>query len=332
MMKKRSFYLLILLISLAGILLFNSNKSQPLASQTIDIYQRTIEDRILSNQLTKRFWKLTDIDINANSVILIDASTGHVIYEDNSDVALPTASMAKLMTELLVLEAIEAQELSWNTEVTISDYAYYISHRPGFASVDLEQDKTYTVEELFQAMAIHSANGASIALAEAVSGSEKAFVQRMNQRAYELGLNNSRFVNSTGLNNDHLGHFSSVGTIEDTNIMSARDLATLARYLINNYPVLLEITSQPQLLINDQEYQNTNLMLSNVIPYQGVDGLKTGYTDLAGFGFTGTVQRNDVRLISVVMGTESMIDRFIETEKLYDHAFSYIENLPFLNH
>ncbi|GAA4070109.1 D-alanyl-D-alanine carboxypeptidase family protein [Amphibacillus indicireducens] len=326
-MKKRILLITIFFISIFGLLNFVAEDNQPLASQLIDNSQRTIEHRIFSDHLIKRFWKLTDIELEASSVILIDAETGHVIYQENSELSLPTASMAKMMTELVVLEAIEEGQLDWDTHVSISDYAYYISHHPGYASVDLEQDRTYTVEELFHAMAIHSANGATIALAEAVSGSETLFVQQMNLRAEDLGLSASKFVNSTGLDNEHLGQFFSVGTVDDTNHMSARDLATLARHLINHHPILLKITSQSEYLANDQEYINTNLMLSDFIPYQGVDGLKTGYTDLAGYGFTGTVEQNGVRFISVVMGTESVMQRFIETEKLYNYAFNHLDKL-----
>ncbi|MCZ0702378.1 D-alanyl-D-alanine carboxypeptidase (penicillin-binding protein 5/6) [Natronobacillus azotifigens] len=311
----------LLIISIISVFIFSGNEIQTLAGYPVQPVHRLVENRTISDQLIKRIWKITDINLTASSVILIDAETGKVIYQDNSDLSLPTASMSKMMSELIVLEAIEAGELDWETDVTISDYAYAISHHPGYASVHLVKDQTYTVDELFQAMAIHSANGATIALAEAVSGSEELFVQQMNQRANELGLEASIFVNSTGLDNRHLGEFFSVGTIDDTNKMSAQDLATLARYLINHHPSLLAITSQPQYLANNREYINTNLMLADHVSYLGVDGLKTGYTNLAGYGFTGTVEQNGVRLVSVVMGTDSIMQRFIETEKLYEQAF-----------
>ncbi|GAE94449.1 D-alanyl-D-alanine carboxypeptidase [Gracilibacillus boraciitolerans JCM 21714] len=272
-----------------------------------------------------RFLKIKDLEINASSAYLINAETGRVLYEKNSDLPLPTASMSKMMTELLVLEAIDKQIINWDTSVSISDYVYAISSQPGFASVHLEQDKVYTVKDLFDAMAIHSANGAAIALAEAVATSEKDFVMKMNEKAEQLGLAKSQFVNSTGLDNEHLGKYFSVGTFEDTNTMSAKDIATLAQYLINKYPELLEVISQNQYIKNDQYYHNTNWMLPGVtaygLAYQGVDGLKTGFTDLAGYCFAGTVEEDGVRLISVVMGTSSKTERFEETEKLYDAAF-----------
>ncbi len=272
-----------------------------------------------------RFWNITEINLDASSVLLINADTGHVIYEKNSDIPLPTASMSKMMTELLVLEAIESGNLEWGRDVEISDYVYSISHQPGYASVDLSQERHYTVAELFQAMAIHSANGATIALAEEISGSEEFFVQQMNKRAQELQLEDTQFVNSTGLDNLHLGDYYSVGGVDDTNTMSAQDLVILAEHLITTYPELLETVNQPTYVLNKREYENTNGMLEGDLAFEGVDGLKTGYTDLAGYCFTGTVEREGVRLISVVMGTSSEVERFVETARLYEKAFEQIE-------
>ncbi|WP_440896905.1 D-alanyl-D-alanine carboxypeptidase family protein [Amphibacillus sp. Q70] len=317
--------LFIIILGIIGLLYFNWEMNQPLTSQPAQTVQKTLENRTLSVQMITRLWKLTDIDLDVSSAMLVDAETGHVIYQENSTNPLPVASMSKLMTELLVLEAIEADILNWDSEISISDYAYDISHQPGYASVHLQQDKSYTVKELFHAMAIHSANGATIALAEAVSGNEKLFVHQMNNKANELGLSDSTFVNSTGLDNDHLGQFFSVGTSDDTNKMSAQDLITLARYLINHHPTILDVTSLPAYLANDREYLNTNWLLEENTTYGMVDGLKTGYTDLAGYCFTGTAQHENVRLISVVMGTESFTQRFIETEKLYEQAFEQME-------
>src|SRR5699024_8715692 len=140
--------------------------------------------------------------------------------------------MSKIMSELLVLEAIDDGIIHWKDEIQISEYAFTISNQPGFASVKLKKDKTYTVRELFYAMAIQSANGAAIALAEAVSGSEKEFVTSMNEKAKQLGLNDTVFVNSTGLTNHDLNGYYSTGSVDDTNKMSANDLAILAQTII----------------------------------------------------------------------------------------------------
>ncbi|SFM33608.1 D-alanyl-D-alanine carboxypeptidase (penicillin-binding protein 5/6) [Gracilibacillus orientalis] len=292
-----------------------------LPSKKVQQTDKIKKELIYPDRPLDRFWNITDIDLDASSVILINADSGHVIYEKNSDVPLPTASMSKMMTELLVLKEINSGELDWDSEIVISDYAYDISHHPGYASVDLSKDRHYTVEELFQAMAIHSANGATIALAEAVSGSEELFVQQMNKQAQQLQLKDTQFVNTTGLDNLDLGDYYSVGSINDTNTMSAQDLAKLAEHLITTYPELLEISNQPAYVLNGQKHENTNWMLEGDLAFNGVDGLKTGYTSLAGYCFTGTIQKDGVRLISVVMGTSSEVERFIETETLYKKAF-----------
>ncbi|SHN27694.1 D-alanyl-D-alanine carboxypeptidase family protein [Gracilibacillus kekensis] len=300
-------------------------ESEPMPIKKASISDRKIVTLGLPEQKIPRFLRIKHIELDASSVFLMNANTGQVLFEKNSDTSLPTASMSKMMTELLVLEAIDEQHLSWDTNVSISDYAYAISSQPGFASVQLEKGNSYTVKALFEAMAVHSANGAAIALAEAVATTEEKFVKQMNQKAEDLDLKDSRFVNSSGLDNAHLGKYYSVGEFEDTNTMSAQDLAKLAEHLITEYPELLGTINEKQYVRNNKSYPNTNWMLPNVsaygLAYEGVDGLKTGYTDQAGYGFTGTVERNGIRLISVVMGTSSKMERFEETEKLYDASF-----------
>ena len=268
---------------------------------------------------------LPDVGLQADSVILMNAHNGDVLFEKNADQSLPTASMSKMMTEYLVLEAIKNQKLTWDTPVTISDYVYWVSNHPGFASVHLKKEKKYTVRELFDAMAVRSANGAAAALAEAVAGSEKEFVKQMNAEAGKLGLNHSQFVNSTGLSNTDLGQYYSTGGPNDTNRMSARDVAALAQQLIQNHPEILKVIDRPEITFDGKTYRNTNWMLPGVkkdVGYKGVDGLKTGYTDEAGYCFVGTVHKKNARLISVVMGAPTPVGRFTETEKLYNTAFN----------
>ncbi|MGV3488412.1 MAG: D-alanyl-D-alanine carboxypeptidase family protein [Tuberibacillus sp.] len=268
---------------------------------------------------------LPDMGLQADSVILMNAHHGDILFEKNADEPLPTASMSKMMTEYLVLEAIKNKKITWDTPVTISDYVFWVSNHPGFASVHLNKNQKYTVRELFNAMAVRSANGASIALAEAVAGSEKEFVKQMNAKANELGLSHSQFVNCTGLSNTDLESHYSTGGPNDTNRMSARDVAVLAQKLIRNHPEILKIIDQPKITFQGKSYHNTNWMLPGVkkeVGYKGVDGLKTGYTDEAGYCFVGTVHKNNARLISVVMGAATPVDRFTETAKLYNTAFS----------
>ncbi|MBS4201811.1 D-alanyl-D-alanine carboxypeptidase [Bacillus sp. FJAT-49732] len=326
--KKITILILLLMIG-CGLYFFikSANESNTqLPVSFLPLQQHEVESKEFS---IKVIHPLTEMNINAKAAMLIDTRDGSILYEKNSDEPFPTASMSKMMTEYLVLEAIKEGKLAWEQSITVSDYAYTISNTPGFASVHLQKDQSYTIRDLFHAMAIHSANGATIALAETVSGSEKDFVEKMNGKAKELGLNNSKFVNSTGLNNEDLGEYYSTGAPQDANEMSAKDLAILTRSLITQFPEILNVSSTHKLTFGDQTYINTNLMLpgnNEQVSFEGVDGLKTGFTDEAGYCFSGTVERDDIRLISVVMGTQTSLERFIETKRLYEASFGQLEN------
>lgn len=267
------------------------------------------------------------VDIEADSAILVDAESGKILYEKNSDLTLPPASMVKMMTEYLVLEAIDKGDIEWETTTQISDYPYSISADPSFSGVGLTQSQDYTVRELYEAMAINSDNATSIALAELIAGSEGDFVKMMNDKAEELGMTDYEFVNSSGLENRDLGDNYPEGTEQsDTNLLSARSSAILAYHLVNDYPEALEFSSVPTTNFDGQEIRNWNWMLPGMpgqlaqFSYEGLDGLKTGYTDLAGYCFTATVERDGQRLISVVMKTGSEEARFAETRKLLDYG------------
>ncbi|WP_170005862.1 D-alanyl-D-alanine carboxypeptidase family protein [Bacillus fonticola] len=267
----------------------------------------------------------TDITPNAEAAILLDGETGQVLYEKNADTALGVASMAKMMTEYLVLEAIEEGRISWDQDVLINEYIYNLSRAPGLSNVGLTQGEAYTVEELYRAMAIFSGNAATVALAEVVAGTETEFVKQMNDKAAELGLEDYKFVNSTGLNNSSLLGQYPEGTGEnEENVMSARDTAKLAYRLLQDYPEVLDTASVSRLEFRDgRSYPNFNWMLPGLIyEYEGVDGLKTGSTEFAGYGFTATAERDGQRFISVVMKTASQEERFSETRALLNYAFS----------
>ncbi|SDJ55619.1 serine hydrolase [Salimicrobium halophilum] len=273
-----------------------------------------------------------EVETEAKSAILVDANTGDVLFKKEADLTLPPASMTKMMTEYLVMEAIEEGEISWDTTTQISDYPYSISANPSFSGVGLTQNQDYTVRSLYEAMAINSDNATSIALAELIAGSEGEFVKMMNEKAAELGMEDYKFVNSTGLSNSDLGGNVPEGTsAEDTNLMSARAAATLAYHLVNDYPEALEISGTPTTEFDGQTIQNWNWMIPGMpgylsdFGYEGVDGLKTGYTELAGNTFTGTVERDGQRLISVVMKTSSREQRFEETRKLFNYGFEQFE-------
>lgn len=269
------------------------------------------------------------MDIDAESAILVDATTGKILYAKNADTALPPASMTKMMTEYLVWEAIENGQISWDTTTMISDYAYSISANNSFSGVGLRQNRDYTVRELYEAMAINSDNATTIALAELIAGSEGEFVKLMNQKGEEMGLPDFKFVNSTGLENSDLGDNYPEGTDPNgVNLLSAKSAALLAYHIVNDYPEALEISRIPETEFDGQTIRNYNWMLPHDATYlepfyyEGVDGLKTGYTELAEYCFTGTAIRNGERLISVVMKTGSEEERFQETAKLLDYGFN----------
>ncbi|WP_309143161.1 D-alanyl-D-alanine carboxypeptidase family protein [Domibacillus sp. A3M-37] len=277
-------------------------------------------------------------DVNAAAAVLIDAETGQVLYEKNSDQQLGVASMSKMMTEYLLLEAVKEGKVSLDDTYQVSDYVYTVSQDRSLSNVPLRADETYTIQELYEAMTIYSANAATIAIAEKISGSEAEFVKLMNEKAKALGLEKVKFVNSTGLNNKDLKGNHSTGAETDENMMSGRDVATLAYRLVNDYPEVLETAGIPKKKFRegtDDEIsmENWNWMLpSLVFAYEGMTGLKTGTTDFAGYCFTGTAERNGQKLIAIVMGATSESGegtynaRFTEMKKLMDYGFTQFES------
>ncbi|WP_176717306.1 D-alanyl-D-alanine carboxypeptidase family protein [Vulcanibacillus modesticaldus] len=267
-----------------------------------------------------------NLNLNVRSAILVDAITGKILYGKNIDQPLPPASMTKMMTEYIVLEYIASGKVKWDDIVTASEYANWMG-KYGGSRVFLGLGEKRTIKELVDAMAIYSANDATVALAEHLAGSESNFVEIMNRKAKELGMNQTHFLTSTGYPIEELGEYAPYNAIGE-HVMSARDLAILAWHLINDYPNTLELNSQSKLYFRkgergEMELPNFNWMLPGLIyEYQGVDGIKTGYTSEAGYGFTATAERNGVRLISVVTGTDSKKARFMETKKLLDYGFA----------
>ncbi|MED4636263.1 D-alanyl-D-alanine carboxypeptidase [Peribacillus frigoritolerans] len=265
-----------------------------------------------------------NLGLKAEAAIIIDGKTGQIVYEKNADKVLGIASMSKMMTEYIIMESIENGKISWDQKVKINKYVHDLSKAPNLSNVGLTEGEDYTVKELYQAMAVYSGNAATVALAQLVSGSEKSFVKLMNEKAKELGLKNHKFVNASGLNNsDLLGQYPS-GDEDDENIMTAKDTALLAYRLINDYPEVLKIASIPKLKFRDgKEYPNFNWMLPGLIfEYKGVDGLKTGSTDFAGYGHTGTVIRDGQRYITVVMKSTNKNERFADSTKLMNYAYA----------
>ena len=275
------------------------------------------------------------LNINASAAILVDADTGKVLYAKNPDDVLGIASMTKMMTEYLLLEAIKEGKVKWNQEYSVSDFVYQVSQDRELSNVPLRADGTYSIKELYEAMTIYSANGATIAIAETIAGSESNFVKMMNEKAEKMGLKDYKFVNSSGLNNHDLKGMHQVGDPEEENVMSARATAKLAYHLLKDYPEVLETTAIPKKVFREGtddaiNMENWNWMLPELVfKYEGADGLKTGTTDFAGYCFTGTATRNGDRYITVVMNAKgeggadgTYKSRFDETKKMLDYAFA----------
>jgi D-alanyl-D-alanine carboxypeptidase (penicillin-binding protein 5/6) len=275
------------------------------------------------------------LNIMADAAILVDADSGKILYAQNADAVLGIASMTKMMSEYLLFEAIEEGSVTWDQEYLVTDYTYKISQDMTLSNVPLRAEEKYTIKELYEAMAIYSANAATIGIAETIAGTEAEFVRLMNEKAKEFGLDDAKFVNSTGLSNGHLMGMHPEGTgATDENVMSAKSVAKLAKILLDKYPEVLETTKIPNKVFREGTEDATNMLNWNsMLPgmpysYEGVDGLKTGTTDFAGHSFTGTAKRGDTRLIAVVMkavdneGAGSYKARFDATRALFDFGFS----------
>ena len=247
------------------------------------------------------FTKAVDLNIEAQAIILIDAESGKVMYEKNSKEALPIASMSKMMTQYIVLNAIENGGLTWESTYALSEHVQQTTEQSGAVKLGMTPGNLYSVKELFTAMTVNSSNDAAVALAEMVSGSEDSFVELMNQQAKSFGLKKTSFFNASGLDGDYIGKRA-----DETNLASARDVSIIAQKLIEKHPEILEYTQMTDFTTNaGTQLWSTNLMLPGMPQaLAGMDGLKTGYTDLAGPCFTSTGIFNDKRVISVVMNVE----------------------------
>lgn len=246
-----------------------------------------------------------ELEIKASSAVLMEAETGRILYEQNREEALPPASVTKVMTLLLVAEAIESGKINATDMVTVSENAASM----GGSQVFLEPGEQFSVEELVKCTVIASANDAAVALAEHVCGSESAFVEAMNARAKELSLGSTVFENVTGLDDTTQHH-----------VMSAGDIATISRHLIR-YPIVMKYASTWMDSFRDGAFTltNTNRLIRF---YPGATGLKTGSTAKAKFCLTASAKRDGMTLIAVVMGAESRDVRNAETMRLLDYGFA----------
>ena len=253
-------------------------------------------------------------ELPVKSAILVEAENGITLFEKNPHEKLPPASIVKLMTMLVVMEKLKAGEVKLTDQVKVSRRA---SHMGG-SQVFLQEGEVFSLENMMKAITIASANDASLAVAEFIDGSEEAFVETINAKAKELGMKDSNFVNTHGLPPER-------GETEQ-NLISAYDLSLVARELIK-YPVILQWCSMRQ-----EKFRNGKFTLTNtnklIEKYEGMDGLKTGYTKEAGFCLVATAKRGNRRLISAVLGAESNKERFAETARLLDYGFSFFKRIP----
>ncbi len=249
-----------------------------------------------------------EFSVNAKSAILIDAGTGKILYENNSHEKLPPASVTKIMTMLLVMEALENKQITLEDNVTISEHASSM----GGSQLYLEPGEIRTVEQLMKGVAIASANDASVALGEHISGSDELFVKRMNERAAQLGMKNTQFMNTNGLPEE--GHYT-----------SAFDISLMSRELLKHPKVHDWLTIwMSSMKVGKKgrstlELTNTNKLIRF---YPGANGIKTGFTQEAKFCLSASAIRNNFTLVSVVMGSPTSKIRFAEARKLLDFGFA----------
>lgn len=293
MFKKSIIFISSFIIFISTSLYSFSFTSLPIWSQSID----TNSSPLIENYL----------NLESESAILIEESTGQILYEKNSDTPLRPASVTKVMSILLIMESIKNGDISLDTPVPCSEKASSM----GGSQIWLSETETLTVHEMLKAICIASANDCTYALAEFISGSEELFVQKMNERAKELGMKNTTFKNCHGL--DENGHLT-----------TSYDIALMSRELLSKHPEIKEYTSTWTDTLRDgaSELINTNKLIRT---YEGATGLKTGSTSLALYNLSASATRNDLSLIAVIMKAPTPKVRFSEAKILLDYGFNTYE-------
>ena len=246
--------------------------------------------------------------VAAKSAVLMDMVTGQVLYEQNAHEALPPASVTKVMTLLLIMEAIDSGRIGWDDTVTASEAAA----AKGGSQVYLKVGETMTVTDMVKSIAVSSANDCACAMAEHISGSEGAFVEAMNEKAKALGMEHTHFMNCTGLDDDPQ---------TSNHLTCAMDIAIMSRELMMKHESIRKFTTIWMDTIRNGSFglSNTNKLVRF---YPGATGLKTGFTQKAGYCLSATAQRDGMELVAVVMGAESSKDRFNACKQLLDYGFA----------
>ncbi len=303
MVKKLIIFAFVFAFSLNLLVLADENNSkyqdENVKNVVTEYYSPDLYDDIVNTSANVR----NNIEINAKSAVLMEKSTGKIIFKKNENERVSPASITKIMTMLLVIEAIESKKISFYDKVTASEHAASM----GGSQIWLKVGERMSVHDLLKSVAVGSANDASVALAEKVAGSEEAFVAKMNQKAKELGMKNTNFTNACGLDDDNL-------------YTSAKDVAIMSKALISHELIKQYTTIWLDTVRNETvQLVNTNKLVRF---YKGATGLKTGTTNRAGCCLSATAKRGGMELIAVIMGAENSKERFSQAKKLLDFGFA----------
>ena len=242
---------------------------------------------------------------SSQAAIAFQSQTGQVLYSKNTDQKLMAGSLTKLITAYMVYQAIEKEDVSWSTEVDITDYPYYLTVNPNTTNVLLEKRK-YTIDQLMDAMLVASSDSAAIALAERVGGTEKDFVDQMKKQLEEWGIKNANLINASGLSNELLGENRYPGSkLTDANLLSAKDLALVSYHLLKDYPDVLKRTSKSSIKLDNKDYQTTNLFLANQVYFrEGVQGLAPAYSAKGGASLITYASVNQTPIVTIVLNVD----------------------------
>ena len=281
--------------------------------------------------LIKADQTLPQLDLEAKSAIAIDAKTGQIIYAKDDKQTYPVASMSKLLTAYILLQAIHEGKITWETKVTPTVTEVDISNNTELTNVPLKEGHSYTIKQLYQAMLVGSANAATMLIGNAISGTQTKFIDKMRETAKSLGITDAKIYSANGLTAKYLDDEKYPNTDENAeNEFSVRDMAIISQKLIEKYPEILETTKLTKVDFNDNgeitTVNNTNELLQDDSNLE-VDGLKTGTSDAAGYCFASTTNKDGHRIITVIAGAKDNDARFDQTKNLLNYIYNNYDYL-----